>query len=106
MTINYEILNCTEFNAGNPSGQGNGLALPLPVLPAKAHGQRLALDTASATITGPCEIIVVADENVWLDCQPADDTLDPTASALKLIASQPRAFRLLKGTYKLRGTAA
>lgn len=105
MTINYEILNCTEFNAGNPSGIGNGMALPLPVLPAKKHGERLALNTDSAVITGPCEVIITPDETVWLDCQRVGTALAPANSALKLVAGQPRAFRLLSGTFKLKGIA-
>lgn len=79
---------------------------PVPVLTAPPTGQKLALDTASAAIPGPCELRILPDEDVWLDVRGASGDLNTAASPLKLLAGQVAWFELGIGTFYIRGSAA
>lgn len=101
MPLNYAIF--------PQSGLGNGPnhSLPAPVLRLDG-GQRLAHNTLSNSITGPCEIYVFSDEECWLSI---DTTLsiektmtepNPSNSPLKIPADVPLMFTILKGVWKIK----
>lgn len=97
MALNYTLhqLNTDE----------TGQAQTLPYLSADPVGQRLALDTASVAIVGPCELHLHPDEDVFLDIRQDASDLDPASSSLK-IAAGPREYRLPRGTWYIEATAA
>lgn len=73
-------------------------------------GERLALDSESVNINGPCELHIIADEDVWIDIGKvsADDTvsLDPATSPMKLVAGMAYWFSIAAGKWRIEGTAA
>lgn len=88
-----------------PNGIFSGPPQAAPSLPHQG-GQRLALDTTSEEIVGPCELCLNPDEDVWLGIAAASADLDPSTSPLKLTASVDRYFSLPAGIWYLEATAA
>ena len=88
-----------------PNGAFSGPEQAAPSLPHQG-GERLALNTASAEIVGPCELFLNPDEDQWLDIANATADLDPATSPLKLTASVDRCFTLPPGIWYIKATAA
>lgn len=103
MAINYTIH--PESAMGNNANQSR----PAPMLQ-RHGGERLALGSASANINGPCELHLVADEDVWIDIGKVDAednvTLDAAASPMKLVAGMPYWFSVGAGKWRIEGAAA
>jgi hypothetical protein len=95
MPLNYAIF--------PQSGLGNGPnhSLPAPVLRLDG-GQRLAHNTLSDSITGPCEIYVFSDEECWLSIDETGTEPNPGNSPLKIPADVPLMFSILKGSWNIK----
>jgi hypothetical protein len=92
--LNYTIHGNTASGTGQPQS--------LPELPVRDgtgdfRGERLALDTASAAIRGPCELRLDADEDVTIDVRDDAGDLAPGASPLVLRAGVAAWFSLPAG---------
>ncbi|WP_066667323.1 MULTISPECIES: hypothetical protein [unclassified Sphingomonas] len=78
----------------------------VPLMRVPPAGERLGLGVASAVISGPCEIRVLPDEDIYFDVRNVAADLNPAASPMKLLAGTENWFELPQGPHYIQGSAA
>ncbi len=100
MALNYSVHPVSSM--GNSANQ----SLPAPLLHRRqTKGERLATGSESVPIDGPCELYLVSDEDIWIDCQDEAVPREAATSTMKLPAGVPMWFSLPKGAWILETAA-
>lgn len=98
MALNYSVFNPRRSQNGSMVPAHNG-----PPVDSKA----LATSTDSAAIPGPCELVLLPDEDQRVKITKGSAPgSDPAATDMKLIAKVARSFDLGPGTWYVRWVAA